>query len=37
MLWAMSSPLYRYSANGPDPDLNTTMGMILIGLIVDTM
>ncbi|KAI9453524.1 hypothetical protein BJY52DRAFT_833280 [Lactarius psammicola] len=35
--WAMSSPLYRYSANGPDPNLNTTMGMILIGLVVDTM
>lgn len=33
----LSSPLFRYSANGPNPNLNTTMGMILIGLILDTM
>ncbi|KAH9058272.1 hypothetical protein EDB87DRAFT_1626741 [Lactarius vividus] len=33
----LSSPLFHYSANGPDPDLNTTMGMLLIGLILDTM
>ncbi|KAH9166927.1 hypothetical protein EDB89DRAFT_180546 [Lactarius sanguifluus] len=33
----LSPALFRYSANGPDPNLNTTMGMILIGLILDTM
>lgn len=32
----MSSHLYRDSAS-PDPDLNSTMGMILIGLIIDSM
>lgn len=37
MLRATSSHLFRDSASGPDPSFNTTMGMMLIGLIADTM